>query len=201
MASTLTPTPGGNKPQPAEVPSLPAPHTYDSAIGRIRRLLFGRPLATSRAGETQIPISMALPILSSNALSSNAYATEAILGVLILARSGTGAYPISVPIAAAICALLLIVTLSYIQIIYAYPEGGGAYPVSRDNLNTVASLIAGASLMVDYLLTVARVRSSGCRGRHRHVRGHVDRHYIAGTSRACLLGVHSAADDREPCAD
>ena len=59
------------------------------------------------------------------------------------------------PIAFAICALLLVVTFSYIQIIYAYPEGGGAYPVSRDNLNPVASLVAGASLMVDYLLTVA----------------------------------------------
>ncbi|MDQ2800126.1 MAG: APC family permease, partial [Armatimonadota bacterium] len=69
--------------------------------------------------------------------------------------SGPGAFQYSVPIAFAICALLLIVTFSYIQIIYAYPEGGGAYPVSRDNLNPVASLIAGASLMVDYLLTVA----------------------------------------------
>ena len=98
---------------------------------------------------------MALPILSSNALSSNAYATEAILGILILAKAGPGAFQYSVPIAFAICALLLVVTFSYIQIIYAYPEGGGAYPVSRDNLNPMASLVAGASLMVDYLLTVA----------------------------------------------
>jgi len=98
---------------------------------------------------------MALPILSSNALSSVAYATEAILGILILSKTGPGAFGFSVPIALAICALLLVVTFSYIQIIYAYPEGGGAYPVSRDNLNPVASLIAGASLMVDYLLTVA----------------------------------------------
>lgn len=146
MTRTTPPSPGD---------PLPAPHKYDSAIGRLRHLLFGRPLAAAHASETQIPISMALPILSSNALSSVAYATEAILGVLILARSGTGAYPLSVPIAFAICALLLIVTASYIQVIRAYPEGGGAYPVSRDNLNTVASLIAGASLMVDYLLTVA----------------------------------------------
>ncbi len=155
MSSTIPPMVNGSKPQPAETPSLPAPHKYDSAYGRLRHIIFGRPLASSRAGETQIPISMAVPILSSNALSSNAYATEAILGVLILAKSGTGAYPISVPISIAICLLLLIVTLSYIQVIHAYPEGGGAYPVSRDNLNTVASLVAGASLMVDYLLTVA----------------------------------------------
>ncbi len=134
---------------------LPPPHQYDSAFGRLRHFVFGRALPTSGADEQKLPTYMALPILSSNALSSNAYATEAILGILILAKSGPGAFQYSVPIALAICALLLVVTFSYIQIIYAYPEGGGAYPVSRDNLSPVASLIAGASLMVDYLLTVA----------------------------------------------
>jgi amino acid transporter len=134
---------------------LLSPHKYESALGWVRHLLFGRPLPTSRADEQKLPIGMALPILSSNALSSNAYATEAILAILILAKAGPGAFSYSVPIAVAICALLLIVTISYIQIIYAYPEGGGAYPVSRDNLNPAASLVAGASLMVDYLLTVA----------------------------------------------
>ena len=129
--------------------------SYDSALGRWRHVLFGRPLPTSRADEQKLPNFMALPILSSNALSSNAYATEAILGVLILAKSGAGAFHYAVPIALAICALLIVVTLSYIQVIYAYPEGGGAYPVSRDNLGPVPSLVAGASLMVDYLLTVA----------------------------------------------
>ncbi len=135
--------------------ALPAPHQYDSAFGKFRHLLFGRALPTSRADEQKLPTYMALPILSSNALSSVAYATEAILSILILAKAGPGAFHYSVPIAFAICALLLIVTFSYIQIIHAYPEGGGAYPVSRDNLSPVASLIAGASLMVDYLLTVA----------------------------------------------
>lgn len=139
--------------KPASSDPLPPPHKYDSALGRLRHLLFGRALPTARAGEQTLPNYMALPILSSNALSSVAYATEAILGILIL--KGTGAFHYSVPIAFAISALLLIVTLSYIQIIYAYPEGGGAYPVSRDNLSAVASLVAGASLMVDYLLTVA----------------------------------------------
>jgi len=134
---------------------LPPPHRYDSALGRLRHLVFGRALPTSGADDQKLPTYMALPILSSNALSSNAYATEAILGILILAKMGPGAFHYSVAIAFAICALLLIVTFSYIQIIYAYPEGGGAYPVSRDNLNAVASLVAGASLMVDYMLTVA----------------------------------------------
>ncbi len=151
MASTTTPPPPpsrGNAPTP-----LPPPAKYDSALGRLRHLIFGRALPTSRASETQLPIYMALPILSSNMLSSNAYATEAILGVLIL--KGTGAFPLSVPVSLAISILLVIVTLSYIQVIHAYPEGGGAYPVSRDNLSKVASLVAGASLMVDYVLTVA----------------------------------------------
>ncbi len=145
MPNTPTPSPE----------TLPAPHQYDSALGKFRHLLFGRALPTSRADEQKLPTYMALPILSSNALSSNAYATEAILSILILAKAGPGAFHYSVPIALAICALLLIVTFSYIQIIHAYPEGGGAYPVSRDNLSPVASLVAGASLMVDYLLTVA----------------------------------------------
>jgi amino acid transporter len=143
------------RPQPTDATTLPPPHKYDSALGRLRHLIFGRALPTSGADEQKLPTYMALPILSSNALSSNAYATEAILGILILAKTGPGAFHYSVQIAFAICALLLIVTFSYIQIIHAYPEGGGAYPVSRDNLNSVASLVAGASLMVDYLLTVA----------------------------------------------
>ncbi len=156
MSIPLLPSPtSGKSPQPAEPTALPPPHRYDSALGRWRHVLFGRPLPTSRADEQKLPNYMALPILSSNALSSNAYATEAILGVLILAKTGTGAFHFAVPIALAICALLIVVTLSYIQVIYAYPEGGGAYPVSRDNLGPVPSLIAGASLMVDYLLTVA----------------------------------------------
>ena len=151
-----TPPPSASKlPQTAEPALLPPPHQYDSALGRWRQILFGRPLPTSRADEQKLPNFMALPILSSNALSSNAYATEAILGILILAKTGAGAFHFAFPIAIAICALLLVVTLSYIQIIYAYPGGGGAYPVSRDNLGTVPSLVAGASLMVDYLLTVA----------------------------------------------
>ncbi|MGI4790797.1 MAG: APC family permease, partial [Janthinobacterium lividum] len=153
--SISAPTKNGAAALPAEPTLLPPPHQYDSALGRLRHVFFGRPLPTSRADEQKLPNFLALPILSSNALSSNAYATEAILGILILAKTGTGAFHFAVPIALAICALLIVVTLSYIQVIYAYPEGGGAYPVSRDNLGVVPSLVAGASLMVDYLLTVA----------------------------------------------
>ena len=140
----------GRKPKPDR---LPPPPKYHSLIGFWRAVLFGRPLPTHQAGEGTLSKILALPILSSNALSSNAYATEAILAILIL--KGTGALHFSIAASIGICLLLVIVSLSYIQIIYAYPKGGGAYPVSKDNLSTMASLIAGASLMVDYMLTVA----------------------------------------------
>ena len=140
-------------PQPAEPAALPPPHKYDSALGRLRHLLFGRALPTSGLGHGKLPNFLALPIFSSDALSSNAYATEAILGMLILA--GTGALHFAWAIALGISFLLITVVLSYRQIIFAYPEGGGAYPVSRDNLGTVPSLVAAASLLIDYVLTVA----------------------------------------------
>ncbi len=149
----LPPKTRGNAPQPAEPTALPPPHKYDSALGLLRHLVFGRALPTSGLGHGKLPNFLALPIFSSDALSSNAYATESILGILILA--GTGALHFAWAIALGIAALLITVVLSYRQIIFAYPEGGGAYPVSRDNLGTVPSLVAAASLLIDYILTVA----------------------------------------------
>ncbi len=96
----------GNLPQPAEPTILPPPHKYDSALGRLRHLLFGRALATSQAGHQKLPIFLALPIFSSDALSSNAYATEAILGVLLLTAAATGALHFVIPIAIGISLLL-----------------------------------------------------------------------------------------------
>ncbi len=154
MSIPVLPSPtSGPSPQPAEPTALPPPHKYDSALGRIRHLIFGRALPTSGLGHGKLPNFLALPIFSSDALSSNAYATESILGILILA--GTGALHFAWAIALGIAALLITVVLSYRQIIFAYPEGGGAYPVSRDNLGTLPSLIAAASLLIDYILTVA----------------------------------------------
>jgi amino acid transporter len=119
----------------------------------LTRRLLGQPLPrTAQASET-LPSVLALPILSSDALSSVAYATEATLGVLILA--GSGALALTLPITAAIVALIGIVVLSYRQTIEAYPDGGGSYVVARDNLGTGASLVAAASLLVDYTLTAA----------------------------------------------
>lgn len=144
---------------PPEAPVLPPPHRYDSSLGALRAFLFGRALPTAFAGHQRLPKLLALPIFSADALSSVAYATEAILGVLILA--GTGALRQSIPIGIAICALILIVSLSYRQVIFAYPNGGGAYPVSKENLGTLPALIAGAALLVDYMLTVAVSVASG----------------------------------------
>lgn len=118
----------------------------------LQRLL-GEPLQRRQEEAATLPSIQALPILSSDALSSVAYATEAALGVLILA--GSGALWLSLPITLAIMALIGIVVLSYRQTIRAYPQGGGAYVVGRENLGITASLVAAASLLVDYVLTAA----------------------------------------------
>ena len=138
MATALKP------PTSSPEPSLPKPHKYDSAFGQIRRLLFGRSLPTSSGGHLKLPVFLALPIFSSDALSSNAYATEAILGVLLATTAATGALHFALPIAFGISALLIIVVLSYRQIIFAYPDGGGAYPgLAGQPGQSLPSLVAG----------------------------------------------------------
>jgi amino acid transporter len=117
------------------------------------RVLLGRPLRTSEAGREKINPVEGLSALSLDALTSVAYGPEAILVVLALA--GAGALHIVLPITVAIVLLLAILVFSYRQVIDAYPGGGGAYAVSRANLGTRASLVAGAALIVDYTLTVA----------------------------------------------
>lgn len=125
----------------------------------VRRVLIGKPLATNQAIHQRLSKVKALAVFSSDALSSSAYATEAIL--LVLIGAGTGALGVSMPIALGIAALLLIVASSYYQTIHAYPNGGGAYIVAKDNLGTNPGLIAAASLLIDYILTVAVSVSAG----------------------------------------
>ncbi len=125
----------------------------------IRRMLIGQPIATSEAIHQRLTKAKALAVFSSDALSSTAYATEAILLVLIAA--GTGALGISMWISIGISALLIIVAFSYYQTIHAYPNGGGAYIVAKDNLGTGAGLTAASSLLIDYILTVAVSVSAG----------------------------------------
>ncbi len=125
----------------------------------LRRLLFGDPLASSQLLHEKIGKAKALAVFSSDALSSVAYATEEIL--FVLAAASTAALGLSIPIAFAIAILLLAVGFSYYQTIHAYPNGGGAYIVAKDNLGTGFSLIAGSALLIDYTLTVAVSVSAG----------------------------------------
>jgi amino acid transporter len=118
-----------------------------------KRLVIGEPLATAQAGHERLTKAKALAVLSSDALSSTAYATEEILKILLLA--GTAALWASLPIALVIVVLLGVVGFSYRQTIKAYPKGGGSYIVAKDNLGTLPGLTAGASLLTSYVLTVA----------------------------------------------
>jgi len=121
--------------------------------------LIGRPLSTADAPHQTIGKAIGLAVFASDALSSTAYATQEIL--VILAAAGTVAFGYVFPISIAIVVLLAIVALSYQQTIHAYPDGGGAYIVARDNLGELPSQIAGAALLTDYVLTVSVSISSG----------------------------------------
>jgi amino acid transporter len=119
----------------------------------LKRVVVGRPHPTSRLEHTLLPKLLALPIFSSDPLSSVAYATEQIM-VVLLAASAAGRHLV-LPIAIAIAVVLAIVVASYRQTVRAYPSGGGAYVVSKKNFGTAPALVAAAALMVDYVLTVS----------------------------------------------
>jgi amino acid transporter len=121
--------------------------------------LIGRPLATADAPHQTIGKAIGLAVFSSDALSSVAYGPQEML--IVLAAAGAGAFGISLPLVLAIIVLLVILTLSYEQTIHAYPGGGGAYIVARDNLGELPAQTAGAALLTDYILTVAVSISSG----------------------------------------
>jgi len=124
-----------------------------------RAWLIGRPLSTADAPHQAIGKAVGLAVFSSDALSSTAYATQEIL--IILAMAGTAALGWVLPVSGAIVGLLVILTISYEQTIHAYPSGGGAYIVARDNLGELAAQVAGAALLMDYILTVSVSISSG----------------------------------------
>jgi amino acid transporter len=127
-----------------------------------KRVLIGKPLATSESEHQRLPKSIALATFSSDAISSTAYATEEILFVTAVGASSL-ALGLSklIPIAVVVAVLLTIVVVSYRQTIFSYPNGGGSYIVSRENLGENPSLVAGASLLVDYILTVSVSVASG----------------------------------------
>lgn len=122
-------------------------------IVKAKRFLLGRPMKSHELGEERLNKLKALAVLSSDALSSVAYGTEQIL--LVLVTLGAVALWYSIPISIAVFGLLAVLILSYRQTIFAYPAGGGAYIVAKDNFGTSTGLVAGGSLLVDYILTVA----------------------------------------------
>jgi amino acid transporter len=132
---------------------MPTPYT------RLKRVIFGRPLASDRLDHERLNKKTALAVLSSDAISSVAYATEQTL--IVLTVLGAAALQYVVPISAVIVGLLVLVALSYRQTIFAYPNGGGSYTVAKDNLGATPGLIAAAALLTDYVLTVSVSISGG----------------------------------------
>ncbi len=125
----------------------------DAIVSQLKRFVVGKPIPSSLAHHERLSRFTGLAVLSSDPLSSVAYATEEILRVLILV--GPAALSFANPIAFVIAAILAIVVFSYRQTIHAYPNGGGAYIVAKDNLGDTPALIAAAALLIDYVLTVA----------------------------------------------
>ncbi len=137
--------------------ATPQSYTPENRVGRVLRILkaifIGRPLFSSEEIHERLPKFKALAVFGSDAISSSAYATEAVLVALMVA--GNSALGISFPIAIGIGILLTIVAFSYRQIVHAYPHGGGAYIVSLQNLGKIAGLLGASALLVDYVMTVA----------------------------------------------
>ncbi len=131
------------------------------SYNKIKRLLFGEPFPTRAEIHERLDKVRALAIFASDPISSNAYATEAIMSVLILISAS--ALYLTLPIALAVMTLVLLVVFSYTQTILHYPKGGGAYIVTKDNLGTTPSLFAAAALLIDYILTVSVSVSAGVR--------------------------------------
>ena len=126
---------------------------HEGVFAQLKRLVVGEPIPSHLAHHERLSRITGLAVLSSDPLSSVAYATEEILRVLVLA--GAGALSFLSPIGFVIATILAVVVFSYRQTIYAYPSGGGAYIVSKENLGTTASLVAAGALLIDYILTVA----------------------------------------------
>ncbi len=147
---------------PGQLVAKPAASLPRSELGRMllrwKAWLIGRPLANEEEIGERLPKRLALPIFSSDAISSSAYATEEILRVLVI--GGAAAFLLSLEVAIAISILLAVVALSYRQVCRAFPNGGGAYAVARQELSPLLGLVAAAALLIDYVMTVAVSTSS-----------------------------------------
>ncbi len=146
--------PRADRRAPAALPTPESLELAESLGYRIKKRLLGPPLVSEQLRTERLGKPTALAVLSSDVLSSSAYATEQILRVLVVAV-GVAAFSLTVPVTLAILVVLLFVTLSYREVIWAYPKAGGAYVVSRENFGPNIAQIAGVSLLIDYTLTVA----------------------------------------------
>jgi amino acid transporter len=144
---------------PGTLVARPKAHREQSPVGRAlavgRHVLFGRPLASGEELTQRLPKTKALAIFSSDAISSSAYATEEILRALLVAGVGVAVLTLALPISIALALLLGVVAVSYRQVVVAYPNGGGAYSVAMGNFGPWVSLVAAASLLIGYVLTVS----------------------------------------------
>ncbi len=158
MTTRAKPEPDAAAERPAAgTPSTAPSQRYRSLGYRTKGVLLGPPLKTSQLVNERITKRVALAVFSSDPISSTAYASEEILRVVVLAS----AIALTLPISLAITGLLLLLVISYRQVIDAYPSAGGAYVVSRDNFGNLVASVAGAALLIDYVLTVAVSVSSG----------------------------------------
>jgi amino acid transporter len=145
--------------QVQEIPPAPTGQAAFRVAHALKRLVIGQALRSEDLGQTLLPKRLALPIFASDPLSSVAYATQEIL--LVLAVGGTALLYLAPWVAAAVVLLMGVVVLSYRQVVHAYPSGGGSYEVVRKNLGPNAALVVAASLLVDYVMTVAVSVASG----------------------------------------
>lgn len=143
----------------ADSKTLAPKHFMGRLVSHTRRLVFGTPIPSSESLGERVSVPRGLAIFASDNISSSAYATEEIMRVLVLA--GFTALALTLPLTLAILVVMAIVIGSYLQIIHAYPDGGGSYIVSRTNLGPLAGLVAAAALLIDYILTVAVSVSAG----------------------------------------
>ena len=143
-----------------EIVSEPEPKSaVMRRLRRLRRFLIGTPIRSEHEAHERLPKVKALAVFGSDNISSSAYASEEIMRVLAIA--GVSALSLTLPLTLAIVALLVVVVISYLQTIYAYPKGGGSYIVASENLGIIPGLVAGASIQVGYVLTVAVSVSAG----------------------------------------
>jgi amino acid transporter len=175
--------------------AIEARGTAGRAFSRLKRTVIGAPLTTAAAAHERLTKPKALAVLSSDALSSVAYATEEILHILLLA--GLAALSLSLPIAGAIIALLLIVGLSYRQTIRAYPNGGGSYIVAFDNLGVIPALTAGSALLFGYVVTVAVSIAAGVAALSSAVPGLRDHRVLLGLGFILLVTMLNLRGVRE----